>query len=96
MFEGEISNRDQHDVEADDDEGADGYVGDYRVSEAIKDLTTVQHTKKKKYVDGVEEGDVWDVLACIEGFQMPGKEQNACQKTSDAASDIPSEIALSE
>ena len=58
MFEGKISNRDQHDMEADDDECADGDVGDYRGSEAIKDLTTVQHSKEKKYVDGVEEGDV--------------------------------------
>ena len=47
MFEGEISKRDQHDVEADDDECADGDVGDYKVSEAIKDLTTIQHTKEK-------------------------------------------------
>lgn len=47
MFEGEISNRDQHDVETDDDEGSNGDVGDYRGSEAIKDLTTVQHTKEK-------------------------------------------------
>ncbi len=47
MFEGEISNRDQHDVETDDDEGADGDVDDYRGFETIKDLTTIQHTKEK-------------------------------------------------
>ena len=41
MFEGEIDNSDQYDVEADDDEGADGYVGHYRISESIKDLTAI-------------------------------------------------------
>lgn len=47
MFEGEISNRDQYDMETDDDEGADGDVDDNRRFETIKDLTTVQHTKEK-------------------------------------------------
>ena len=41
MFEGEISNRDQHDVEADDDDGADGDVGDNRGFETIENLTTI-------------------------------------------------------
>ena len=47
MFEGEISKRDQHDVEADDDECADGDVDDNRGFETIEDLTTIQHTKEK-------------------------------------------------
>ena len=41
MFEGEISNRDQHDVETDDDECAYGDVGDYRGFETIEHLTTI-------------------------------------------------------
>ena len=41
LFEGEISNRDQHDMEADDDEGSDGDVGDNGRSEAIKNFTTI-------------------------------------------------------
>ena len=47
LLEGEISNCDQHDVEADDDECADGDVGDNRGFETIEDLTTIQHTKEK-------------------------------------------------
>ena len=41
MFEGKIDNSDQHDVETDDDEGSDGDVGHYRISESIKDLTAI-------------------------------------------------------
>jgi hypothetical protein len=41
MFEGEISNRDQYDVEADDDECADGDVDDNRGFETIEGLTTI-------------------------------------------------------
>lgn len=47
MFEGKIDNSNQYDVEADDDEGSDGDVGDDGRSETIKNFTTIQHTKEK-------------------------------------------------
>ena len=47
MFEGKIDNSNQRDVEADDDEGSEGDVGDNGRSETIKNFTTIQHTKEK-------------------------------------------------
>ena len=47
MFEGEISNCDQYDVEADDDEGSDGEIGYDSPFNTIENLAAVQHTKEK-------------------------------------------------
>lgn len=47
LLKGEISNRDQHDMKADDDEGSDGDIDDYRGFETIENLATIQHTKEK-------------------------------------------------
>lgn len=69
-----ISNCNQHDVEADDDEGADRDVGDDGGFEAVQNFAAIKYTKKKAEVDGVEEGDVHNMLTCIESIQMPGKE----------------------
>ena len=65
---------DQHDVKADDDEGADGDVRDDGGLETVQDLAAIEYAEEEADVDGVEEGDVQNMLTCMESIQMPGKE----------------------
>lgn len=74
VLNGEVGDRNKYDVQADDDEGADGEVGNDGRIQAVQDLASIEYAKEEQYIDGVEEGDVQDMLPCIEGFQMPGKE----------------------
>lgn len=55
VFESEIGDGDEDDVEADDDEGADGEIGNDGWCQSIKDFASIEHPKEEQYVDGVEE-----------------------------------------
>ena len=70
----EISGCDQHDVKADDDEGADRDVGDDGGLETVQDLAAIEYAEEEADVDGVEEGEVQNMLTCMESIQMPGQE----------------------
>lgn len=47
VFESEIGDGDEDDVEADDDEGADGEIGNNVAFDVVEGFASVKHTKKK-------------------------------------------------
>ena len=47
MLDGEIGDGDEDDVEADDDECADGKIGDDGRSETVENLAAIEHAKKE-------------------------------------------------
>ena len=47
MLQKEISYCDQNDVKADDDECADGKIGDDGRSETVENLAAIEHAKKE-------------------------------------------------
>ena len=54
----EISRCHQHDVQADDDEGTNGDVGDDGGFEAVQNFAAIKYTKEEADVNRVEEGNV--------------------------------------
>ena len=77
MLEGEISDGDEYNVQADDDEGSNAKIGYNATFYTVERLTSVENSEKEAEIDGVEEGDVQHVISRIEGLHVPLKEQDA-------------------
>ena len=49
-------------VESDDNEGADGYICHSRMSDAIENLATIEHSKEESNICRIEENDMQHML----------------------------------
>ena len=88
MSEGEIDDGNEDDMEADDDQGANGEIGDDIPMNVVQELAAIEYAKKETDVDGIEQDNVQQVLAGIESIKMPGEEQNATCKAEDAPREV--------
>lgn len=58
VYECEIGNGDEYNVEPDDDEGSNAEIGDNVAFDTVESFTSVEHSEKETEIDGVEEGNV--------------------------------------
>ena len=58
MGEDEVGNCHSHDVESNDDEGADGYVCHNGMLDAIENLAAIKNSEEEKYIGRVEQDDM--------------------------------------
>lgn len=62
MIKGEVNNCHSHNMESDDDKGADGYICHSRMSDAIENLATIEHSKEESNICRIEEDDMQHML----------------------------------
>ena len=43
----------------------------------VKNFASIKNAKEEQHIDRVEEGNVQNMLACIESIEMPSEEQDA-------------------
>ena len=56
--EGIVGDGDGYDMEADDDEGANGNICYHRKSDAIENLAAIKNSEEEKYIGRVEQDDM--------------------------------------
>ncbi len=62
MIKGEVNNCHSHNMESDDDEGANGDVCYDRMLDAIENLAAIEHTKEKTNICRIEKNNMQHVL----------------------------------
>ena len=63
VLNGKVGDGDEDDMQADDDQRADGEVGDDGCSVIVQELAAVEYAKEKCDVDGVEQDDMQQMLS---------------------------------
>ena len=96
VLDGEVGNGDEYNVKADDDQRADGYIGNDSRFPIVKGFASVQDTKEKAEVCWIEQHNVQHVLTSKECLKMPMKEQYADSKTHYTGQDVVFDVAPPE